>query len=129
MSMRRAAPGPQLGSGRLRVDAGRAIAKLREYQLADKTAWVLEAIRAAVASHATHIALSGDANDVWLEWRGEPWPDEVLPRLFDELVSPESPSERHHVRLLAAALNSALGLEPAYIEVMAIHGGSASRVR
>jgi hypothetical protein len=127
--MRRAAPGPQLGGGRLRVDAGRAIAKLREYQLADKSAWVLEAIRAAVAAKATRIALSGDANDIWLEWHGEPWPDEVLPRLLDELVSPETPSERHHVRLLAAAINSALGLEPAYIDVTAIHGAIAKRVR
>ena len=37
MTHLRAAPGPQLGAGRLRVDAARAIAKLREYQLADST--------------------------------------------------------------------------------------------
>ncbi|HEU4615547.1 MAG TPA: hypothetical protein VFS15_25810, partial [Kofleriaceae bacterium] len=76
--MRRAAPGPQLATGRVRVDAARAIAKLREYQLADRNAWVLEAIRAAVAARATRIELRADANDVWLSWRGEPWPDRVL---------------------------------------------------
>jgi hypothetical protein len=129
VTLRRAAPGPQLSSGRLRVDAGKAIAKLREYQLADRSAWVLEAIRAAVAAKATRIELSGDTNDVWLAWDGEPWPDEVLPRLFDELVSPEAASENHHVRLLAAAVNSALGMEPAYVDVTSIHDGSATRVR
>ena len=70
----RAAPGEQIAAGRLRVDAAKAIAKLREYQLVDRTAWILEAIRAAVASNATSIELQGDSNDVWLSWRGEPWP-------------------------------------------------------
>src|SRR5688572_12574810 len=129
MSMRRAAPGPQLSAGRIRVDAGKAIAKLREYQLADRSAWVLEAIRAAVAAKATRIELRGDANDIWLTWEGEPWPDEILPRLFDELVSPEAASESHHVRLLAAAVNSALGMEPSYVDVTSIRAGNATRVR
>ncbi len=126
--MRRAAPGPQLAVGRLRVDAARAIAKLREYQLADRSAWVLEGIRAAVAAGATAIYLTGDANDVWLAWNGAPLAVADLPRLFDELVSPEAASERHHVRLLAAAVNSALGMTPAYVDVTAI-GETAERVR
>ena len=129
MSLRRAAPGPQLSTGRIRVDAGKAIAKLREYQLANRNAWVLEAIRAAVAAKATRIVLDADANDVWLSWEGAPWADDVLPRLFDELVSPEAASETQHVRLLAAAVNSALGMEPAYVDVMSIRDGSATRVR
>src|SRR5262249_15126139 len=77
VSLRRAAPGPQLSAGRLRVDAARAIAKLREYQLADKAAWVLEGIRAAVADQAKRIDLRADANDVWLSWEAEAWPDEL----------------------------------------------------
>ncbi len=127
--MRRAAPGPQLAAGRVRVDAARAIAKLREYQLADRNAWVLEAIRAAVAARATRVELRADANDVWLTWHGEPWSDDVLPRLFDELVSPEAASDSQHVRLLAAAINSALGLEPAYVDVVAFGDATATRVR
>ena len=129
MRVRRAAPGQQLSTGRIRVDAGKAIAKLREYQLADRSAWVLEGIRAAVAAKANRIDLRADSNDVWLSWEGEPWPDELLPRLFDELVSPEAASERHHVRLLAAAVNSALGMEPAYVDVTAIRDGTATKVR
>jgi Arc/MetJ family transcription regulator len=83
MSLRRAAPGPQLSQGRVRVDAARAIQKLREYQLTDRAAWVLEAIRAAVAAGATKIELRGDANDIWVGWNGAPWDAELLPRLFD----------------------------------------------
>jgi hypothetical protein len=127
---RRAAPGPQLSTGRLRVDAARAIAKLREYQLAVRAAWVLEAIRAAVASGATRISLTGDTNDLWLSWDGEPWAAADLPRLFDELVGPEASDARYHVRLLAAAVNSALGMNPAYVDVFAIAAtGSAVRAR
>ncbi|HEU0034728.1 MAG TPA: hypothetical protein VFQ53_29085 [Kofleriaceae bacterium] len=127
--MTRAAPGTQLSVGRLRVDAAKAIAKLREYQLADRTAWILEAIRAAVASGATALTLKGDANDVWLAWDGPAWPAGELPTLFDELVSPEPASERHHVRLLAAAVNSALGLVPAYVDVWTIADREARRAR
>ncbi len=130
MTLRAASPGPQLGSGRLRVDAARAIAKLREYQLADRAAWILEAIRAAVASRATAITLRGDANDIWLEWQGSPWETTLLPRLFDELVSPEPEAHMQHARLLAGAVNSALGMNPAYVDVYAIVArGKATRVR
>ncbi len=128
--MRRAAPGAQVSAGRLRVDAARAIAKLREYQLADRAAWILEAIRAAVASDATQISLRGDANDIWLAWHGPAWDPELLPRLFDELVSPEPAEELQHVRLLAAAVNSALGMNPSFVDVYAIEAaGRAKRVR
>jgi hypothetical protein len=125
----RAAPGPQLSTGRLRVDAARAIAKLREYQLVDRTAWVLEAIRAGVASGATKLTLSSDANDIWLVWDGPAWPADDLPKLFDELVSPEPTEERHHLRLLAAAVNSALGTDPAYVDLYAVSPDITLRAR
>lgn len=125
----RPAPGQQLAAGRLRVDASKAIAKLREYQLVDSSAWVLEAIRAAVAAGATSIDLQGDSNDVWLSWTGAPWPAEVLPRLFDELVSPEPGAAHRHIRLLASAVNAALGANPAYIDVYSISDIGTVRVR
>ena len=128
--MRAAPPGPQLGAGRVRVDAARAIAKLREYQLADRTAWVLEAIRAGVAAGASELELRGDDANVWLAWRGDPLAGDDIVRLFDELVSPEPASERQAVRLLAGAVNSALGTSPAHVDVVALAGdGSAQRVR
>ncbi len=123
-------PGEQLGAGRIRVDAARAIAKLREYQLADRHAWILECIRAAVAGGATAIELTGDADDVWLTWIGTPLAVEDLPRLFDELVSPEAEESRHHVRLLAAGVNSALGLgDDDLVDVYATTADGIWRVR
>jgi hypothetical protein len=122
-------PGPQLSSGRLRVDAGRAIKKLREYQLADRSAWILEAVRAAVAGRATTIRVDGDANDIWLSWEGPAWDVDLLPRLFDELVSPASSDDVQHVRLLAAAVNSALGMNPAYVDVFTVTAGKAHVAR
>ncbi|HUQ07226.1 MAG TPA: hypothetical protein VM261_32265, partial [Kofleriaceae bacterium] len=129
MTVRRPPPGAQISSGRIRVDAARAIAKLREYRLADPDAWILEAVRAAVGSGATRIALDGDADDVRLVWEGPAWPPETLPELFDELVSPEAARDVYPRRLLAGAVNSALGLEPAWIDVITVSGGVASRVR
>jgi hypothetical protein len=128
--MTRAGPGPRLSTGRIRVDAARAIAKLRDYQLVDRRTWVLEGIRAAAASGATRIRLDGDADDVWLAWEGAPWPNEALPALFDELVSPEPARASQHLRLLGTAVNSALGLGPAHVDVIAVAAdGTAARVR
>jgi hypothetical protein len=128
--MRPAAPGSRIGSGRLRVDAARAIAKLREYQLAERTAWIGEAVRAAIASAAESVELDGDSNDVWLSWTGPAWDREILPDLLDELVSPEPSREGQHLRLLATAINSALGLAPAYVDLYAVDAeGAAVRVR
>lgn len=129
MSVRRPPPGQQVAAGRIRVDATRALAKLRAYRLSDPTAWITEAIRAAVASGATRIALDGDADDVWLRWQGPAWPAGELPALFDELVSPEQGRASYHRRLLASAINSALGLAPSWIDVVAAAGGAAMRVR
>lgn len=129
MTVLRPPPGAQLATGHIRVDAARAIAKLREYRLADPRAWILEAVRAAVASGATRIVLDGDADDVRLAWAGPAWPADVLPGLFDELVSPEASRGVYHRRLLAGAVNSALGLEPAWIDVVTVGGGKAARVR
>ncbi len=129
MRSHRPPPGPTVASGHVRVDAGRAIAKLRAYRLADPVQWVLEAIRAAVATGATRIDLDGDADDVWLRWAGPPWPAETLPALFDDLVSPEPAHGGYPRRLLANAINSGLGLDPAWIDVITVADAGATRVR
>ncbi|MBL4633799.1 MAG: hypothetical protein JKY56_07995, partial [Kofleriaceae bacterium] len=128
MSFRRPAAGRRVAGGVLRVDAARAIAKLRDYQLADPCAWILEAIRAAVASGATRISLDGDANDIWLSWQGGKWPMERLPDLLSELVSPGGPCGREF-RLLATGINSALGLQSAYIDVYGFSEKGCQKVR
>ncbi len=129
MSLRRPASGRRVGAGILRVDAARAIQKLREYQLANPISWILESIRAAVASGATRIDLQGDSNDIWLRWNGPAWERAHLPELLSELVSPASAQHGQELRLLATGINSALGLDLAYIDLYRIENQQAEKVR
>ncbi|MGE3632330.1 MAG: hypothetical protein AB7P00_20690, partial [Sandaracinaceae bacterium] len=122
--------GRRVASGRLRVDAARAVDKLREYQLPDAALWVLEVVRAANALGATSIQVTGDADDVRVAWTGAAIDPSALPRLFDELVDPSPASERRALRLLATGVNTALGLEPRWIDVLtSIADGRAARAR
>lgn len=121
--------GQRVSAGRLRVDAARAVDKLREYQLPDPTLWVLEVIRGAVAHGASRIEVQGDADDVRVVWHGDPIEAEALPRLFDELVDPAPRADRRALRLLATGVNTAIGLEPRWIDVISIDEASASRAR
>lgn len=109
--------GTRVASGRLRVDAARAVDKLRDYQLPDPTLWILEVIRAAVLGGATRIAVTGDGDDVRVAWEGPPIPTERLTTLFDELVDPAPRADRRHLRLLATGINTALGLDPRWVDV------------
>ena len=124
------AAGTRVSTGKLRVDAARAVDKLRAYQLPDPLMWVLEVVRAAVASKAESIVVSGDADDVVVSWAGPPIGAEALTRLFDELVDPSPSAERRHLRLLATGVNTALGLDPRYVDVVSLDGAAgAQRVR
>src|SRR5690606_19272277 len=95
MSDRRPSPaGVLVSAGRLRVDAARAVDKLRDYQLPDPIMWVLEVVRAAVLARAESIRVYGDADDVAIAWDGAPIDPEELARLLDELVDPAPSSSR-----------------------------------
>jgi len=122
--------GTRVATGRLRVDAARAVDKLREYQLPDPTAWVLEVVRAAVAFGATGVEVTGDADDVRVAWDGDAPDAATLADLFDELVDPAPRIERRPVRLLATGVNTALGLSPRWVDVTVTDGeGGAFGVR
>lgn len=110
--------GVRIGGGRLRVDAARAVTKLREYQLSDPTLWTLEVVRAMVLLGATAIHLEADSDDVWIGYAGTPLPKGELTRLFDDLVS-SGPERRAH-RLLATGVNTALALAPRFVDVWSI---------
>ncbi len=129
MTVRPPPAGRRVGAGVLRVDAARAISKLRDFQLAEPTAWILEAIRSAVSSQATDITLQGDSNDLWLCWKGPAWQAEELPGLLNELVSPSVSRNTRQLRLLATAVNSALGLATHYIDVYCVQGEEAQKLR
>ncbi|GAB5542591.1 MAG: hypothetical protein SangKO_023510 [Sandaracinaceae bacterium] len=120
--------GTRVAAGRLRVDAARAVDKLRDYQLPDPTMWILEVIRAAVLAGAERIAVTGDGDDVRVAWRGPPIPAARVATLFDELVDPAPKADHRHLRLLATGVNTALGMEPRWLDVISV-GEDAQRVR
>lgn len=135
MSRQRPGGGVRVSGGRLRVDAARAIDKLRSYQLADPLAWVLEVVRAgALMPESEAIAVDGSGGDVFVAITCEPPPAETLPQLFDELVDPSTEPRARGLRLLAMGVNSALGRAEGgattrHVDVYVVGQGGAERVR
>lgn len=121
--------GKRIATGRLRVDASRAVSKLRDYQLSDPRTWPREVVRAASSFGATSVRAFGDADDVWIAWEGKPVPIEELQSLLNELVSPSAASERRGLRLLAIGVNTALGLGPRWVDLYSLSPEGTSKVR
>ncbi len=119
-----------LARGRIRVDARRALAKLREHLLVDLHLYAAEIARAAVASGATFLDVSHDADDVVFVFDGEPIPEGELPRLLDHVLGDGGGSGRV-LRGLALGVNAALGLGPSFIDIHTRAAGDekAARVR
>ncbi|MGK4008669.1 hypothetical protein WMF31_39040 [Sorangium sp. So ce1036] len=104
--------------GAIRVDARRAVQKLREHLLVDLDLYLLELVRAAAAGGATRIDLDYDADDVSLTFDGEPLDAPVLTRLLDHLLNPTPDEPSRRLRLLALGVNAALGLRPARVDLL-----------
>jgi hypothetical protein len=114
--------------GRIRVDARKAMAKLREHLLVDLHLYAVEVARAAVLAGATRIDVEFDADDVILSFDGEAPEADALPRLFEHLIGEADGDGARHLRLLALAVNAALGLDPAWVEVASWKDGRAAKV-
>ncbi|MEZ4297231.1 MAG: hypothetical protein R3B70_19860 [Polyangiaceae bacterium] len=114
--------------GRIRVDARKAIAKLRDHLLVDLHLYAVEVARAAVLAGATRIDVSYDADDVVLAFDGRPLDVEELPGLFEHLTAEAEGPDARFARLLALGVNAALGTKPAWISLTVADGGAASRV-
>lgn len=99
--------------GTVLVDPRAAVAKLRSYQLGEPVMYVLELVRAAVAGGATAIELENDADDFALTFDGDPIDAEDLSRLLDFLLS----ESHRRLRLIAIAVNTALGFSPRYVDL------------
>jgi hypothetical protein len=113
--------------GQLSVDAGEALAKLREYRLADPHHWVLDVLRAAVLSKATAVTVRTDADDVEIELDGAPFPREALAEIFGHALQAGKSDEAARFRLLALGVTGALAMRPRWVTV---HGsGVVLRVR
>ena len=80
--------GTRVGGGRLRVDVARAIDKLRSYQLADPTAWVLTTEWEGVGAYRRSLSaydVKVDAAPLLARGRDEPSAFELL--VTDEAVA------------------------------------------
>jgi hypothetical protein len=118
--------------GKIRVDARRAVAKLREHMLLDLHSYALEIVRSAVGSGAPHVDVTFDADDVVITWPGAPGEPDMLARLLDLVLSDALTGEARRWRLLALGVNAALGLQPAFVDVIAAGSsdlGDCVRVR
>ncbi|WP_438016974.1 hypothetical protein WMF18_40300 [Sorangium sp. So ce315] len=104
--------------GVIRVDARRAVQKLREHLLVDLDLYLLELVRAAAAGGATRIDIDHDADDVALTFDGEPLDAAVLTRLLDHVLNAAPDAASRRLRLLALGVNAALGLRPARVDLI-----------
>lgn len=114
--------------GKLRVDARKAITKLRDHLLVDLHLYAVEVVRAAVLAGATRVDVTYDADDVVIAFDGRALPADELPRLFEHLTGGGDGAEARSPRLLALAVNAALGLAPAWISLTTAQDGQAARV-
>jgi hypothetical protein len=104
-----------LARGAIGVDPRAAIAKLREFMLPDPALYVAELVRVAVELGAQKIVVDNTARDFSLEFvckDAAPAPA-MLVRLFEQLFA----SEARALRLLAIATNTALGLQPTFVDI------------
>ena len=120
--------GRVLRKGRIRVDARKAMAKLREHLLVDLHLYAVEVVRAAVLAGATRIDVAHDADDVVISFDGATLEPAALPHLFEHLTGDDGSGAGHHQRLLALAVNAAVGLQPAWVSLVTSIDGAASRV-
>ncbi len=114
--------------GRIRVDARKAITKLREHLLVDLHLYAVEVVRAAMLAGASRVDVTFDADDVIIAFDGRALDPGDLPRLFEHLTADAEGDDARFPRLLALAVNAALGLAPAWISVTTSSGGGAARV-
>lgn len=110
------------------MDPRAAVGKLREYQLAVPGHYVLELVRAAIAGGATAIHVYNDSDDLELCWDGEPPSAEDLGGLLEHLFDRSD----QRLRLLAVAVNTALGTGPRFLDLEVTEAGvegSVARAR
>jgi hypothetical protein len=102
----------QVAAGRLRVDRGRALEKMRRYQLEDPFRFGVELVAAAVAAGAPRVEVENDADDLWLRWTGALPTRDELDGLFDHLFHRSGDPRTRMLSHLATGVLGALGLSP-----------------
>src|SRR5437868_2283986 len=104
-------------AGRFRIDSNRALEKLRQFRLADPHHYVLELVRAAVASRAHWVTIRTDADDFELGFDGDPFPPAVLKELLAQALLGGDDRDARRARLLSLGVAGALALQPRWVRV------------
>ncbi len=118
-----------ISRGTIRVDARRALSKLREHLLVDPHLYLSELVRGAIACAATEVRVIADADDVIVAWQGGAPSLARATRLFDYLLSEAASPEERRLRLLASGINAALGLSPRFVDLCLVSDAQWKRVR
>lgn len=118
-----------VASGAIRVDARRAVAKLREHLLVDLHAYALELARATVAANGRSVHVTYDSDDVVFALDAVGISKARLPQLLSYVLSDNDELRDQPIRLLALGVNAALGLDPSFVDVFRCDGSDVAKVR
>lgn len=105
-------PGSLSERKRFTVARSRAIQKMREFALADRSYYILEWIQAAVANGATYLDIAIEWSEVRLSYVGGGFTRSELEALFDFLFASKDDLEVADIRQLALGVNALLGENP-----------------
>lgn len=109
-----------IARGKIKVDAQKALHKLRDHMLVDHHLWACEVARVAVALGASLLEIDYDADDVVLSFCPKRLPAiEVIGRARDHVLTPppEGDDEGDAMRLLGIGVSAALALDPSFVDV------------
>ena len=116
--------------GKIKVDARKAITKLRDHLLVDLHLYSTEIARVAVAMGARSLVVEWDADDVVMTFDGRALPRDAVSRARDHVLTPESEvADGDALRVLGIGISAALGLDPSFVDVFTSDGAGCARVR
>lgn len=108
------AAGRKESEGRFTLDLAHALAKLRQYRLAEPYEYALALLSAAVGSGATLFDVTAHPDVIRFQFDGDPFRRDELQDLFSHLLAGRA---RPAVLDLAAGVHAVLALKPTAVEV------------
>lgn len=109
-------------TGYFTLDSKKAREKMKKYQLIDPHYYVLELVQAACAGNATFINVYVDSDDCIVTFDGEPYDRDDFESMYSSLFTSQHDMRLERFRELAIAVNSAMALNPKFIEIVSGDG-------
>ena len=122
-------PGSFSERKRFTIARTQAIQKLRQFALADSSAYILELIQSAIGNGAVWIDIHQDERSLTLAYIGGGLPEVALTRLFDYLFAAKDRADIGPFRDLAHGINAMLARSPSRIVVESGDGTRAGTTR